>query len=177
MFFKLSSPLTLVLAALSTTLIVPSHAQIPAGTTALAEWFTNLIPSVIPNTTTNWIPPFEDGTFAEDIVVHFNGRVIEGRENMKTYWTGLSANIVARVDAYVIEPTQTVAFTTDVEGREGWVVATGKTWLQTKQGEVYTDGGASAWVVVKWDQVLEKRVVKEWREVNTPPNFPNYPWS
>ncbi|EAU83333.1 hypothetical protein CC1G_12394 [Coprinopsis cinerea okayama7 len=176
MLFK---PVTLLLAASAAFLgnVVPVEAQVPRGTVILRDWFVDLIPTVFPNTTTHWVKIFEDGTLADDIVCQFNTRTLNNKAEMRGFWTAISHQIEDRISQYVIQPKSAVAFAADDKGREGWVIATGDTWLRTKQGRYHAGGSASAWVSVKWDHAKKKRVITEWKEVNTPPNYPNYPWN
>lgn len=61
--------------------------------------------------------------------------------------------------------------------RNGIVVGTGHSWIETKKGDRYDDGVASTYAVVRWNEAKQARSIVEWREVNTPPNYPYYPWS
>ncbi|TFK27917.1 hypothetical protein FA15DRAFT_719923 [Coprinopsis marcescibilis] len=149
----------------------------PSGTTELRDWFTEFIPALFPNTTTHWKKRFDDGTIAPKIYGTFNGLTFHGSAALRRSLLGSSCIITSRLDSYVIEPTQITAAASDPQGRNGWVVYSGKTSLVTKEGEVYTEGLASVFATVEWDAVLEKRTVTEYREVNTPPNSPNYPWN
>ncbi|KAF6756961.1 hypothetical protein DFP72DRAFT_1114572 [Ephemerocybe angulata] len=148
----------------------------PAGTTALEEWFKSVVPQIFPNSTTTWQTAFENGLLDPNIKAALNGRPFGSLAEMRGYWSAVSAQIASRTEYYITEP-EAFAFATDPEGRSGYVIGAGKTSLKTKQGDVYTDGGSSAFVSVAWNTLLQKRVITEWKEVNTPPNYPNYPWS
>ncbi|KAJ2916724.1 hypothetical protein MD484_g3686, partial [Candolleomyces efflorescens] len=178
MQFKLTTALGAVAVALTTALVnVTPVAAKPPGVVALENWMLDIIPQIFPNTTTNWQPLFDNEIIVPDVKLMFNARTITGRDSMRALWESLNAIVVARTKSYVLTPTGVVAFALDDEGRNGWVVATGDTTLVTKTGRCYTGGGASAWVSVAWNETLQARTITEWREVNTPPNYPNYPWS
>ncbi|RXW19502.1 hypothetical protein EST38_g6361 [Candolleomyces aberdarensis] len=178
MHFKLTTAFGAVAVALTTTLmnVTPAVAK-PAGTVALENWMLDIIPQIFPNTTTNWQPLFDNDIIVPDVKLTFNARTITGRDSMRALWEQLNQMVVARTSSYVLEPTGVVAFSLDDEGHNGWVIATGATTLTTKRGRCYTGGGASAFVSVVWNETLQARTITEWKEVNTPPNYPNYPWS
>ena len=112
---------------------------VPAGTVALENRLLVIVPQIMPNSTTNWQPVFDNGIIAADVKVTFNGRAFAGRDNMQVshslslehpikvlyihfllelqaLWAQLNQNIVERIEAYVYEPTGTVAFALDEEG-------------------------------------------------------------
>ncbi|KAF6746860.1 hypothetical protein DFP72DRAFT_1175286 [Ephemerocybe angulata] len=148
----------------------------PAGTIALEEWFKSVVPQIFPNSTTNWQAAFENGLLDPNIKATLNGRAFTSLAEMRGYWSAVSAQIASRTEYYITEP-EAFGFATDAEGRSGYVIGAGRTSLKTKQGDVYKDGGSSAFVNVVWNTELQKRVITEWKEVNTSPNYPNYPWS
>ncbi|KAJ3521538.1 hypothetical protein NMY22_g12271 [Coprinellus aureogranulatus] len=151
---------------------------IPAGTVALEEWFISVIPRIFPNATDNWQKTFEDGTLDPNIVFKMNAaEATTGLASMRAYWNATNSLIVSRNNAYVIDVTGIAAFSSDAEGKNGLVVSTGRSWIHTKEGKRYNDGVASTYSVVKWNDAKQIRSIVEWREVNTPPNYPYYPWS
>ncbi|TFK27883.1 hypothetical protein FA15DRAFT_692176 [Coprinopsis marcescibilis] len=183
MKLQLSAAFALLAATLSSTLVAatplsPAPVTPPsAGVAAMQDWFRDFIPRLAPNSTDNWQAVFADGTLVSNIHATLNTNTFNDVDSMRAYWAFLNARILERIERYVVEPTQITAHVTDAEGRNGWVVTTAKSWLITKQGDLHTGGIAGAFAEIKWDPILQKRTVTEFREVNTPPNWPNYPWA
>ncbi|KAJ2924577.1 hypothetical protein H1R20_g12513, partial [Candolleomyces eurysporus] len=85
MIFKLGSVFTAVTVAVVATLVnVKPVTAVPAGTVALENWLLDtIVPQIMPNSTTNWQPIFDNGIIAPDVKVTFNGRAFTGRDNMR----------------------------------------------------------------------------------------------
>ncbi|KAF6756963.1 hypothetical protein DFP72DRAFT_1168687 [Ephemerocybe angulata] len=153
----------------------PANA-IPPGAVALAEWFDRTLPRIFPNTTDGWQECFEDGTFHPNVVGSYNTLPINGLAELKGLGALISSLATEQLEYFVLEPTATVAFATDEAGHSGLITYTGKSSLKTKSGAVYADGLSSVSVTVEWNEALQKRAITVWKEVSTPPNFPDYPW-
>ncbi|TFK27918.1 hypothetical protein FA15DRAFT_701516 [Coprinopsis marcescibilis] len=128
-----------------------------------------------PNGTSHWQGASYSGTIAPDILCSFNNQTFYGSKPMMVgplfdirIIFNASSVINRRIAWYDIEPTQTVAFATDDDGFNGYVIATARTKLWVKGSPVvYNDGSGSAYLIIKYSPKLQKRTITEWHEVNT----------